>query len=100
MEVERAVYCQLQRLRTRPLVIEETNNLTIGTGAAQRKTLAALRRLSNTLSLAMAYFGKLEARMNSNVDSAFVGAVHEVSGGSPHRPSRVLSSADREVGAS
>ena len=61
MEVERAVHGQLQRLRTRLLVIDETNNLTIGTGAAQRKTLAALRRLSNTLSLAMAYFGTLEA---------------------------------------
>jgi len=61
MEAERAVHGQLQRLRTRLLVIDETNNLMIGTGAAQRKTLAALRRLSNTLSLAMAYFGTLEA---------------------------------------
>lgn len=61
MEAERAVHGQLQRLRTRLLVIDETNNLMIGTGAAQRKTLAALRRLSNTLSLSMAFFGTLEA---------------------------------------
>ncbi|WP_293385496.1 TniB family NTP-binding protein, partial [Phenylobacterium sp. SCN 70-31] len=44
MEAERAVHGQLERLRTRLLVIDETNNLMIGTGAAQRKTLAALRR--------------------------------------------------------
>ena len=31
----------------RLLIIDETNNLVIGSGAAQRRTLAALRRLSN-----------------------------------------------------
>jgi hypothetical protein len=61
LETERAVHGQLRRLETRLLVIDETNNLTIGTGGAQRKTLAALRRLSNILSLSMAYFGTLEA---------------------------------------
>jgi len=61
LETERAVHCQLTRLQTRLLVIDETNNLVIGSAAAQRKTLAALRRLSNTLSLSMAFFGTLEA---------------------------------------
>lgn len=61
LQIERAVHGQLERLETRLLVIDETNKLTIGTGAAQRKTLAALRRLSNMLSLSMAYFGTLEA---------------------------------------
>jgi hypothetical protein len=61
LETERAVHGQLRRLETRLLVIDETNNLTIGTGGAQRKTLAALRRLSNVLSLSMACFGTLEA---------------------------------------
>ena len=106
----------------------------IGTGAAQRKTLAALRRLSNMLSLSMAYFGTLEAlnaltsdpqiegraqpfrlarlakdetyaaivaavvshfllRMKSEVDGAFVGAVHEISGGSPGKTFRLLNTA-------
>jgi len=134
MEAERAVHGQLQRLRTRLLVIDETNNLMIGTGAAQRKTLAALRRLSNMLSLSMAYFGTLEAlnaltsdpqiegraqpfrlarlvkdetyaaivaavvghfplRMKSQVDDAFVSAVHEISGGSPGKTFRLLNAA-------
>lgn len=134
MEAERAVHGQLHRLRTWLLVIDETNNLMIGTGAAQRKTLAALRRLSNMLSLSMAYFGTLEAlnaltsdpqiegraqpfrlarlakdetyaaivaavvshfllRMKSEVDGAFVGPVHEISGGSPGKTFRLLNAA-------
>jgi hypothetical protein len=61
IDMERAVHGQLQRLQTRLLVIDETNNLVIGAASAQRKTLAALRRLSNTLSMSMAYFGTPEA---------------------------------------
>ena len=134
LETERAVHGQLKRLQTRLLVIDETNNLVIGSAAAQRKTLAALRRLSNTLSLSMAFFGTLEAlnalmsdpqiegrcqpyrlmrltedqtyaaivaavvahmplRMRTDVDSAFVAAVHEASGGSPGKTFRLLNAA-------
>jgi Cdc6-like AAA superfamily ATPase len=134
LETERAVHCQLTRLQTRLLVIDETNNLVIGSAAAQRKTLAALRRLSNTLSLSMAFFGTLEAlnalmsdpqiegrcqpyrlarlandqtyaaivaavvahmplKMRTDVDGAFVAAVHEASGGSPGKTFRLLNAA-------
>jgi hypothetical protein len=61
IDLERIVYLQLRRLGARLLIIDETNNLVIGTGAAQRKTLAALRRLSNQLNLSLACFGTLEA---------------------------------------
>ncbi len=61
VDLERIVHRQLKRLGTRLLVIDETNNLVIGTGAAQRKTLAALRRLSNQLDLSLACFGTMEA---------------------------------------
>jgi hypothetical protein len=61
VDLERIVHQQLKRLGTRLLVIDETNNLVIGTGAAQRKTLAALRRLSNQLDLSLACFGTMEA---------------------------------------
>ncbi|CAN7659832.1 TniB family NTP-binding protein [Phenylobacterium sp. LjRoot225] len=138
IDMERAVHGQLGRLQTRLLVIDETNNLVIGSAAAQRKTLAALRRLSNTLSMSMAYFGTLEAlnalasdpqiegraqpyrlarmakdetygaivsavvahlplRMRSEVDAAFVDAVHEISGGSPGKTFRLLNAAGVEA---
>lgn len=61
VDLERIVHQQLKRLGTRLLIIDETNNLVIGTGAAQRKTLAALRRLSNQLDLSLACFGTMEA---------------------------------------
>jgi hypothetical protein len=61
IDMEPAVHGQLERLQTRLLVIDETNNLIIGAASAQRRTVAALRRLSNTLSLSMAYFGTSEA---------------------------------------
>jgi hypothetical protein len=60
VDLERIVHQQLKRLSTRLLVIDETNNLVIGTGAAQRKTLAAVRRLSNQLDLSLACFGTME----------------------------------------
>jgi hypothetical protein len=41
LEAERAVHAQLQRLQTRLLIIDETNNLMIGSAAVQRKTLGA-----------------------------------------------------------
>lgn len=55
------MHLQLRRLGARLLIIDETNNLVIGTGSAQRKTLAALRRLSNRLELSLACFGTMEA---------------------------------------
>lgn len=61
VDLERIVHQQLKRLGVRLLIIDETNNLVIGTGAAQRKTLAALRRLSNQLDLSLACFGTMEA---------------------------------------
>jgi DNA polymerase III delta prime subunit len=61
IDLERIVHLQLKRLGARLLVIDETNNLVIGTGSAQRKTLAALRRLSNQLDLSLACFGTMEA---------------------------------------
>ncbi len=61
IDMERIVHLQLRRLGARLLVIDETNNLMIGTGSAQRKTLAALRRLSNRLELSLACFGTMEA---------------------------------------
>ncbi len=61
IDMERIVHLQLRRLGTRLLIIDETNNLVIGTGSAQRKTLAALRRLSNQLDLSLACFGTMEA---------------------------------------
>ena len=61
IDMERIVHLQLRRLGTRLLIIDETNNLVIGTGSAQRKTLAALRRLSNRLELSLACFGTMEA---------------------------------------
>jgi len=61
IDLEHIVYEQLKRLGTRLLVIDETNNLVIGSGAAQRKTLAALRRLCNQLDLSLACFGTQEA---------------------------------------
>jgi Cdc6-like AAA superfamily ATPase len=138
LETERAVHGQLKRLQTRLLVIDETNNLVNGTATAQRKTLAALRRLSNTLSLSMAFFGTLEAlnalmsdpqiegrcqpfrlnrlakdqtyaaivaavvahmplKMRTDVDNAFVDAVHEASGGSPGKTFRLLNAAAVEA---
>lgn len=61
IDLQRTVYLQLDRLGARLLIIDETNNLMIGSGAAQRKTLAALRRLSNQLNLSLACFGTMEA---------------------------------------
>ena len=61
IDMERIVHLQLRRLGARLLIIDETNNLVIGTGSAQRKTLAALRRLSNRLELSLACFGTMEA---------------------------------------
>jgi Bacterial TniB protein. len=61
IDLERIVHLQLGRLDARLLIIDETNNLVIGSGAAQRKTLAALRRLSNQLQLSLACFGTMEA---------------------------------------
>lgn len=61
IDLEHIVHEQLKRLGTRLLVIDETNNLVIGSGAAQRKTLAALRRLCNQLDLSLACFGTQEA---------------------------------------
>lgn len=61
IDMERIVHLQLRRLGARLLIIDETNNLVIGTGSAQRKTLAALRRLSNQLELSLACFGTMEA---------------------------------------
>lgn len=61
IDLERIVHLQLGRLGARLLIIDETNNLVIGTGSAQRKTLAALRRLSNQLQLSLACFGTMEA---------------------------------------
>jgi hypothetical protein len=61
IDLERSVHLQLKRLGTRLLIIDETNNLVIGSGAAQRRTLAALRRLSNQLDLSLACFGTMEA---------------------------------------
>jgi hypothetical protein len=61
IDMERIVHLQLRRLGARLLIIDETNNLVIGTGSAQRKTLAALRRLSNRLDLSLACFGTMEA---------------------------------------
>lgn len=61
IDLERIVHLQLGRLGVRMLIIDETNNLVIGSGAAQRKTLAALRRLSNQLQLSLACFGTMEA---------------------------------------
>jgi hypothetical protein len=61
VDLERIVHLQLERLGARLLIIDETNNLVIGSGAAQRKTLAALRRLSNQLQLSLACFGTMEA---------------------------------------
>lgn len=61
IDMERIVHLQLRRLGARLLIIDETNNLMIGTGSAQRKTLAALRRLSNQLELSLACFGTMEA---------------------------------------
>jgi hypothetical protein len=61
VELESATYAQLERLDTRLLIIDETNNLTIGSATAQRRTLAALRRLANQLALSFAFFGTAEA---------------------------------------
>lgn len=61
VELERATYGQLARLNTRLVVIDETNNLVIGSAGAQRRTLAALRRMANQLALSFAYFGTAEA---------------------------------------
>jgi hypothetical protein len=61
VELESATYAQLERLDTRLLVIDETNNLTIGSATAQRRTLAALRRLANQLALSFAFLGTAEA---------------------------------------
>ncbi len=61
IDLERIVHLQLGRLGVRLLIIDETNNLVIGSGSAQRKTLAALRRLSNQLHLSLACFGTMEA---------------------------------------
>jgi len=60
IDLQRITYLQLQRLGTRLLIIDETNNLVIGSGAAQRKTLAALRGISNQLNLSLACFGTME----------------------------------------
>ena len=59
--LERAVYAQMRRLGTRLLLIDETNNLVIGSANAQRRTLAAVRRLANQLSLSIAFVGTMEA---------------------------------------
>ncbi len=61
VDLERATYAQLRRLDTRLLVIDETNNLVIGSAGAQRRTLAALRRMANQLALSFAFFGTAEA---------------------------------------
>ena len=47
VDLERATYAKLRRFGTRLLVIDETNNLVIGSAGAQRRTLAALRRVAN-----------------------------------------------------
>lgn len=61
VDIERVVYAQLQRLGTRLLVIDEANNFVIGSAGAQRRMLAALRRMANQLSLSYAFFGTAEA---------------------------------------
>lgn len=61
IDLEYSVHEQLRRLGTRLLVIDECNNLIIGGAKAQRKTMAALRRLCNQLDLSMACFGTREA---------------------------------------
>lgn len=131
VDVERVVYAQLQRLGTRLLVIDEANNFVIGSAGAQRRMLAALRRMANQLSLSYAFFGTAEAlnaimsdpqvegrsqpvRLNrlpndaayakviravvdymplhgrSDVDSAFVDTVHDLTAGSPGKMFRLL----------
>lgn len=130
-ELERAVHGHFRRLGTRLLVIDETNNLVIGGATAQRRVLAALRRLANQVPLSIAFLGTAEAlnaltsdpqvegrsqpfqltrfrndgayaqvvrsvvahlplRGASEVDDAFVGAVHDLTGGSPGKTFRLL----------
>ena len=61
VDLECATYGQLARLKTRLVVLDETNNLVIGSAGAQRRTLAALRRMSNQLAVSFAFFGTAEA---------------------------------------
>lgn len=131
VDLERGVHGQPRRLGTRLLVVDETNNLVIGGATAQRKTLAALRRLANQVPLSIAFLGTAEAlnaltsdpqvegrsqpfrptrfrndeayatvvrsvvahlplRGASEVDDAFVDAVHDLTGGSPGKTFRLL----------
>lgn len=88
IDLERIVHLQLGRLGARLLIIDETNNLVIGTGAAQRKTLAALRRLSNQLQLSLACFGTMEALHALTSDPQVEGRVQ------PFRLTRLGNDAD------
>jgi hypothetical protein len=91
VDLERIVHLQLKRLGARLLVIDETNNLVIGSGAAQRKTLAALRRLSNQLDMSLACFGTMEALHALTSDPQVEGRVQ------PFQLTRLRNDADYAV---